>query len=96
MKTWAYYDRLKRELEAAGLTVNVLPAKAVAPRTPVRRAESSVSGRRRQSSEASGAWKQHALRHFVQLHQSMGDLWLRDSAEGCVAAAGGVLLQTQI
>jgi hypothetical protein len=28
MKNWAFYDQLKNELEAAGLTVNVLPKRA--------------------------------------------------------------------
>src|SRR5204862_5613350 len=28
MKNWAYYDHLKREFEAQGLTVNVLPKRA--------------------------------------------------------------------
>jgi len=27
MKKWAHYDRLKRELESSGLTVNVLPVR---------------------------------------------------------------------
>ncbi len=54
-------------------------ASRFASRASGRHHEPPLPGRRRQSADAPGARCRHPVRHFVQLHESMGNSRLRDS-----------------